>query len=256
MKKASVFTIIIFLHLLVIPGIQQPVARAESSNSTSGIVLPEGYKSDDIVAVYYELKKKYGEKDEFETKEAYKKRMQEPYSQKRVSFLKDNEIVVAWDDYSLEYEAETQVMTIKRDSYRGGKKVRIKRASYKEGKYEGSNIFGAKVMVSSYSGRDYGIYALNSKELNKKVEINIPPDQAKDLKENFGVLFVCGLKKDNQKSYFKKEYTGVTPTYDLPISYDFSAKYICVDIVEIVFFNKKTGAVYARRGSAVEGGKG
>lgn len=257
MKKQSVLTVVVLLYSLVVAGVQQPVARAENSNSASGCVLPEGYKSDDIVVLYNDLKKKYSEKDEFETKEAYQKRMQAVYPQTRFSFVKDNKMTRVWGNYSLEYDAEDQVMTIKKKWFGSKDEIKIQRINYRRQKYEATNAFGARVMVSEYLGDDYCIYVLNSSDSKKKIKMQITPDQARDLKENLGILFVCDLRKDKRQSYLRKEYEIYSEaTYSSPVSYRFLEHFINVEVVEMVLFSTKTGVIYKRERSGSDEVKG
>ena len=71
MKTLPSLRIVVLLCALVL--MAGPHALAKSTNSD--IVLPEGYKNDDIVVLYNDLNQKYPPKDEFETQAAYEKRM-------------------------------------------------------------------------------------------------------------------------------------------------------------------------------------
>ena len=246
MRAFSVFRITVFLYAFVLLTVQQPVAKA----SVPSIVLPEGYNNDDIVVLYNDLKKKYPEKDEFETKEAYQKRMQVPYSKEIVLFVKNNDVLIRWDKYYTRYDAENQVLSLKKFLYKS--EIKIKRTKFSENKYKGVSGFGVKTIVSSYRGEDYGIYVMNDKYVNKDIEIQISPDKAKELKKNLGILFVCDLKNHDQKAYVKKESYYKSPTFTSPTKYDFSEYYVFVDVIEMVIFNNKTGTVYVKKVFEVE----
>lgn len=251
MKTSSEFRITVLLCAFVFVTGQYAVAKA----STPGIVLPEGYSNDDIVALYDDLKQKYPPRDEFETKAAYEKRMQIPYDGKtRFVFVKDAELSVpgGGSGYSfLKYDAEKQKVVLKRLLVSVDGKIGIKRTGYKEEQYEATNAFGAKAIVTEYRATFFRIYVANQDDFKEKIEIQLPPDQARALKENFGILFVCDLKS-SAKGYTKEGFNSKKPTFSSPSSYAFSEKHVHVNVVEVVIFNGKTGAIYVKQELALE----
>ena len=246
MRTSSVSRITALLFAFVLTA--GPHALAKSTNSD--IVLPEGYSNDDIVALYDVLEYSYSPKGEFETQAAYEKRMRTEYEGKtRYFFVK--EILEGWvakgaPGYNyLKYDAENQIVTLKRVLKLFDGKVKIKRTKYSREEYEAVNGFGAKVIVSAYKGTDYGIFVENQSDFRKEIDVSLSPSDARALKENLGLLFVCEIKKDNEKGYLKDGLTFKKAEFSSPRSYAFIEQYVRVEVIEIVIFNRETGFVYA-----------
>ncbi|MGZ8448437.1 MAG: hypothetical protein ACXWWV_02445, partial [Candidatus Deferrimicrobiaceae bacterium] len=71
--------------------------------------LPPGYLGHDIVALYERLSKAFPPKDEFESTEAYQKRLQGGYPQGNLAFLVENRFAMI----SASYDPDVQNMLIK-----------------------------------------------------------------------------------------------------------------------------------------------
>lgn len=246
MRTSSVSRITALLFAFVLTA--GPHALAKSTNSD--IVLPEGYKNDDIVVLYNDLKQKYPPKDEFETQAAYEKRMRVEYEGKTKYFfvkeILEGGVAKGAPGYNyLKYDAENQIITLKRVLKLFDGKVKIKRTKYSREEYEAVNGFGAKAIVTSHSGIDYGILVENQSDLIKEIDVSLSPSDARALKENLGLLFVCEIKKDNEKGYLKKGFTYKRAEFRSPRSYAFPEQYVRVEVIEIVIFNRETGFVYA-----------
>lgn len=247
MRTPSVFRITVLLCALVVAAGSHALARS----TKSGVVTPKGYSNDDIVAVYNDLKQNYAPKSEFETQAAYEKRMQTSYKGKaKFFFTKEMYAVVApgaMGYYYLGYDADNQIVTLKRILKLVKGKIKIKRTHYNRKKYEASNAYGAKAIVTSHEGTDYGIFVENKSKFEENIEFTLPSDDAKALKNNFGIMFACELKPDTKKGYFKQDFTYLEASFSFPDSYSFSEHYIRVDVTEVVIFNNKTGTVYLKQ---------
>ena len=245
MKTLSLFRIVGLLCVFVVTAGQHALAQS----TKSGVVIPQGYSNDDIVAVYNDLKKNYGPKNEFETRAAYKKRMQSGYKgPAEFFFTKEMYAVVApgaMGYYFFGYDADNQIVTLKRVLKLLKGEVKIRRTHYNRKQYTASNAYGGRAIVTSHQGTDYGILVENESNFKGKIQVQLPPREAEALKNNFGIMFVCQLKPDPGKGYLKDDFTYLDATFSFPDDYAFSEHYIRVNVSEVVFFNNKTGVVYS-----------
>lgn len=216
---------------------------AVAANAREKVVLPKGYSNDDIVQLYKYLRKKYPPREDDEKKDAYLKRIQEPLQKNKYTFAS-----AAYPDMKGyiygRYDTTQEILRIGKVIDDEG--LMIKRIKQKEYDYVAQNIFGAKVIVHGISEDYYGIYAINSEDLNNFIFIKMSSEERTELKNNFGVLFVCELKKIGEKGYTKQTVGTKQATFTSPISRSFLKKYIYVEVTEVVVYNKKTGEVYAK----------
>lgn len=214
---------------------------AEAANTRDKIVLPKGYVNDDIVQLYEYLRKNYPPRKDDEKKDAYLKRIEEPLRKNKYTFAN-----VAYPDMKSyvydRYDTTQEMVRISKAIDDEG--LTIKRIKKKEYDYVAQNIFGAKTIVHGISEDRYGIYAINDKDLINYIYIKMPSEKRTELKKNFGIIFVCELKKIGENSYTKQTVGAKQATFSSPISMSFLNKFIYVEIIEVVVYNNKTGEVY------------
>lgn len=247
MRTVSVLRYTVLLYVLVVAVGSQAFAQSTKSE----VVTPEGYSNDDVVAVYKDLKKNYAPKSEFETHAAYMKRMQKSYKGKaKFFFTKEMYAIIlpAGIGYTyLKYDAENQIVTLKRSLKKYGNKVKIKRYFYSRNEFEASNAYGGRTLATAHNGTDYGILIENGSEFKGKIQFQLHPVDAEALKDNFGIMFVCELNPDAKDGYFKDDFIFWDSILNFPDSYSFSEHYIRVDVTDVVIFNSKTGIVYLKQ---------
>ncbi len=92
----------------------------------------------------------------------------------------------------------------------------------KKKEYEAGNKFGAKIIVTEYTGWDYGIALIGVNQgINPQPKLetnfNISPEEGRDLKANLGVLLICKVKLGgNPPAYTLNSAIHIEPTMDSP----------------------------------------
>jgi hypothetical protein len=228
--------------------------------------LPSDYKGYDIEKLYHELENKFPKKDEFETKEAYIKRIQSFGSNDLYAFGIEKHTI----SLHSKYDAESQLFEVIITSTQKTEKTVIVTKSSPEGtrEYLASNAYGAQIVVKEYRGTQYGIGLVNKekfgtggvkeKELfsffkflkgfkEHSIKINLLPDIARSLKENLGILLICQLRASSDPiSYVFKSYLHSKPTFDKPTELSYSQKFVFVNLLEIWVYHTKTGTIFAK----------
>jgi len=221
------------------------------SFDTSITVLPKEYKGDDIVSMYNYLSNKYPSKDEYETKEAFESRINSNIPKAIFAFVRDRVDGIRWSKERLEYNPETETMTIdipEDISGRGIDKreiIKIKRIGNTRKDLIGKNIFGGEVNGSFYKADDYGVCT----DSNRKIRIKENPEEARVLKQDYGLLLICKISPNMKTETAIRGVTGKgldtkAATMDWPTLIVVRNHFIFVSIMEIWVFNKKTGYIY------------
>lgn len=143
--------------------------------------------------------------------------------------------------------------------------------------YIGSNAYGAMREVTRYTATQYGLALVNEVDFGKNrysltskksildgirdisLVIEIPPEKAKTLKNNVGVLLLIkpALNKSrvnplnvNQGNDLIFESSKYLPaTIDAPSSHSYNRKFINAEIIEIWIYDIKKGEVILKRKS-------
>ncbi|MCX5822279.1 MAG: hypothetical protein NTY86_01915, partial [Deltaproteobacteria bacterium] len=196
--------------------------------------LPPNFTGTDIIKLYTILLKKAPlKKDEFETTADYEKKSMvavadtdDVYAFKLDPHMNLRSGVTVYpynaDAQNLQIDIETSPLSkYTFQDYRSS--MIIKHVAGTSKSHMGSNAFGAKVLVTSLTGKQYGIALTNQKDFgtsrydgssvettlmsNRTISliIEIPPDKAKILKNKIGVLLLCKtrlykLKEDTTPS--------------------------------------------------------
>lgn len=246
--------------------------------------LPPNYKGTDIAKLYAILAKKAPlKKEEFETTAEYEKKIAEAVPGDIYAFKIDAGSILHGLSVS-PYDADTQKFQISLETewlskftfkdYRASFIVKtIDKGSHS---YVGSNAFGATREVTSFSATQYGLALVNQQDFGSSrhddnkyniktpltsirevsITIQIPPDKAKTLKYNIGVLLLCkpALYKPDIEELFKNEgndlifesYDSSQATIDSPTSHLYERKYINVEILAIWIYDIRTGEVISK----------
>lgn len=251
--------------------------------------LPPNYMGHNIAKLYFELEKKFPPKDEFERQESYINRIQSFKPTDLYAFA--IETYPSNSHYNAEKQTLGVSFNIGKyfgnDSSRWGKELaNVRTISHKvsEEKYIGSNAYGAKAVVKKREHWDFGIafsnvqlvsdkylklernymkhevqegsvYVIRGGEFYEitgyKIDINISPDEAKNLKENLGVLLICIPKasKNNELFYKRKDYSRAT--IDWLYETTTIEHVIFVKVLEMWVYDIKNGQIYAKQKMAI-----
>jgi hypothetical protein len=234
--------------------------------------LPPNFKGSDIVKLFSTLKKKAPlKKAEFETTADYEKKISAAVTDDVYAFK------LASDAYGQPlkiqpYNADTQKLQIDIETtalsqylfegYRAS--MIIKDINGPSRSYIGSNAFGADVLVDSYSGTLYGIALVNQTDFatnNYNVRtinllLDMPPEKAKSLKNNIGILLLCKptlyrpnakmtLCEGNDLVFEDTSYSGAT--IDNPTSLSYERKFINVEVLSIWVYETNTGSILFKK---------
>jgi hypothetical protein len=259
-----------------LPPKEEKEAYSTKPFDTKVTALPAGYTGHDIVALYKRLSKAFPPKDEFESTEAYQRRLQGEYSKDTFAFL----ITLGFAIYA-SYDPDAQnilievsaehVLNLDSDLIHKPKEssrynpwsdhetvINVKRIDSASNKYEAGNKLGAKTVVTEHTGKDYGIGLVNNdsfpppekyriQQRLRNINLKISPDEARDLKGNLGVLLICRVRAGGDPpKYFFPSYYHVKPTMDSPTEISFLQYFVKVDLFEIWVFNRRTGSIYAK----------
>jgi hypothetical protein len=245
--------------------------------------LPPNYKGIDIARLYSLLAKKAPlKKEEFETTAEYEKKIADAVPGDVYAFKIDAGSGLHGLRVS-PYDADTQKFQITLETewlskytfedYRASFIVRtLDKGSHS---YIGANAFGATREVTSFSATQYGLALVNQQDFGSSrhddnkyniktpltsirevsIAIQIPPDKARTLKDNIGVLLICKptlYKSDAELSLRKgndiifENYDSSQATIDSPTSHLYERKYINVEILAIWTYDIRTGEVISR----------
>jgi len=246
--------------------------------------LHPNYKGTDIARLYSLLAEKAPlEKAEFETTAEYEKKIREAISGD-IYALKIEEGHGLYGLKVSPYDADTQKFQISLETewlseytfedHRASFILKtLNKSSYS---YIGSNAFGAKRLVTNYDATQYGLALVNQQDFGSSsydddkyniktaltsirkvsIAIQIPPDKAKSLKENIGVLLLCkpALYKSEEEVSSKsgndlifEKHNSSKATIDNPASHFYERKYINVEILSIWIYDIGTGEVLSKK---------
>lgn len=221
-------------------------------------VLPENYSGVEIISFYNKLSKSIQPKDEFETTDAYNKRVYNGCPKEMFSFVKTTKYKGGgWDSFTSKYSPDDGVLTVSygparyhltRTGYELGY-IKLIRTNERENEYVASNAYGAKTTVSSYHGDEYGIKVINKKAFDtKEFTIKLTPDEARAAKNDVSFLIIGKIEpSDNPLSITATDSNYSSATIDCPVEYFYRLKLVCLKVYEVWVFNKKTGVIYVKQ---------
>lgn len=224
--------------------------------------LPAEYQGDSIKPLFA-----IPSKDEFETTAQYQTRLASaapPIGAIKVFRIPSARAV---------YDADRQVLKVQiasGDTYDGFEKsslasLEVLREESGKREYEGSNAFGAKIMVSASTNRLYKLVFDSRRATGQRysvlgdmfqtLELSMGVDDARTLKPRVGVIAVCRLKARPAPKFpipsasegpTATGFNSTKPTRDFP--YDISTYYYAlpVDILGLWVFDNPTGRVLGK----------
>lgn len=227
----------------------------------SSSYLPPNYMGHDLksIAEALEERKGHAKKDEYETTEQYKQRIQDEEHKPLIDTLTLDDIFSFVVFPESKYDADTQTLTlmvkatILGDQYKndwlmvaihGPDLYRLKNT------YIGSNAYGAETEIEKLRVIDIQLafsnksglplnYSYNLPEAFKFDLENITPETAKAIRNHLYMAFIYQLKEP----YFSESYSMIEPTRDEPKDYFWSHKNILTLLKEIWVFNKTNGEI-------------
>lgn len=230
---------------------EETVVYDTASFDLSTQKLPQNYNGHDIEKVYIALRQ-VPEKDEFETTEAYKKRLQAATPPSLYAF-RDEPV------YS-EYNADTEMLEIPlylrtanvRDASCTVAGIITKRIENPVKKYTGKTAFGVEVEVEKHSGEEYG-FAFGSDNIGGYdsdfgfIKIRLAPDAAKSQKDNLAMIYVCKIRaSDDALTFAFLDLELQTATISNPVEEDYTQHYVFADLLEIWVYNYLTGEILSK----------
>lgn len=228
---------------------------------------------DDISVVYKDLAKRFPPKSEFETTENFRKRIS-GISTQYIFMYKESRLL--WKLNSC-YDADSQVMAVElniehkidllnrnnSDKY----SLAVAERTNKLGSMVAQNAFGAKATVESVKISKFEMNidniisvrsalgsASDSRAFNGSsdcrfmygLQFMLPPDTAKKVKGNIGLVFVAQPVVGDFGIYTYTSDAYSAATFDSPVSAEFGYYGINVTLKEIVVIDKRNFTVLAR----------
>jgi hypothetical protein len=235
--------------------------------------VPQDFAGHDFKKIWTTLGVRFKAKDEFESTEAYQKRIADAAEKPIIGTISANSpLAFSYEKADASYDADRLILTVTIDlsdvmviddkNIKTQKGIQVAKADVKDlGTYVGSNAFGAertikKSQITEYmivlnNPRDYKAYTDRAEKgtladyLSKgdiKVELNLPPEKAREAKANLTVLFLCSLAKP----YAGIDFDHIAPKIDSPIDITTIKEYLAGRIDEIWLFNRATGEIYQK----------
>ena len=208
------------------------------------------------------LSKEFPRKDEFETTAQFENRLARISGGKPCCFKMETS-----DPYHgiiKPYDADKGVIVIElasdyTDPLRfdpgPGKRssLRMRQTELKRKSYVGENSFGVKRRITRIEERVYALavdemYFNPDKDYHEyRFELALSPTEAKELKNNLGILIFCKARHYGGDTAFtlnKNDYVAATINFPTEISTDI--RYISVGILQVWLYNVKTGHVLSK----------
>lgn len=239
--------------------------------------VPPTFKGNDarIIAKGLLLSPLFKRKDEFESTAAYEKRLNDTAS---VTFADGSNAAAvlvfkvtdingrgaALDSSGASYDADTETLTFKLDvtefrNYEATIKaaeptVLLAPSDYKDlGSYIGENAYGTKREVHKSEFTGYRLLINNELAFPKltrtaygyspiTVAVKLPPEQARQAKAAFGVLYFAKLVRP----YLGLSFLSVEPKIDNPREIKNVTYNVYADVSEIWIFNTVSGEIYSK----------
>lgn len=240
---------------------------------TSVSKLPVNFQGHNIIELYETLSRRLSAKGEFETSQAYDKRITQALTRPIKGQLTPRSTMAVVVDLSLpgkitglKYNADTQMMQAV--LYTGdiplgmggdynSKKDQLVIYGPEEKKakdsYVANNAYGVEREVSEIECNAYNLIMLNGRQFEFKFSefglmgetqnlFNTKMDiaSAKQSKANIDLLIVFQIASP----YVRKFTNYFTPTIDVPVDKTTNSHYIYVNVSEMWLFNTKTGKIY------------
>lgn len=242
---------------------EEPIGKYDHNPvDLAATILPKNYTGHDLKSIYEALEKRKisARKDEYETIEQYKQRIQDSENKPLLGKLDLNDlfsfVVTPTSSY---YSADLKTLTlwVRADVVLDGVSIDSSMVGIvgpnlysNTSTYIGSNAYGALTEVEKIRGT-YVYLAFSNKSAlplisqeygfgNFKLELgNITPEIAKAIRENLYIAFIYKLKEP----YLRDGFVSQEPTRDDPKDYFWVHKNVHAISKEIWVFNKTNGEI-------------
>jgi hypothetical protein len=244
--------------------------------------LPPDFKGVDIAKLFTLLSKKAPlKKEEFETTAEYEKKVRAAITDDIYAFKLDTDISPFFSTPLVihPYDADTQKLRIDIimcDLSESNSRVSvvIKDVEIDRGSYVGSNAFGVKVLVHTATHIQYGIALVNQQVfylhiqdpsfstrmsptyITATIQLEIPPEKARRLKNNIGVILLCkpslyvstgqSLLESGNSLVFRDRKSSKA-TIDSPYSDHTDRSFINVEVLSIWIYEINTGSILLKQ---------
>ncbi len=222
--------------------------------------LGPNFKGHNCTAITNALEKINLKKDEFESSDAYAARTEAAlkgtvYGQ--VSFEDNLALVVDVNPIDIKYDADSQTLsmnriilhrTMEKHGSTGGLTPGevVQKLSNENSEYIGTNGFGARVVVTKYSGSVCAVGLKISKNRKSSglseltFESHVPPDIARASKDKISIAYVGKIAPPYAGTY--AFFTD--PSRDRPVEFAISGDAVYIAPEYILVFNRSTGEVF------------
>jgi hypothetical protein len=135
--------------------------------------------------------------------------------------------------------------------YPGGSTLRSSTGRASHRTYTGSNAYGALMKVDQYNFKEFKLLIANvatvpfvANLVPKRLhfEIPMPAEKAREVKPQIQAIAICKLLAP----YTTSVAVHREATRDSPIELNIDRKYIIVDLLDVLVYNRDSGEVYAR----------
>jgi TonB family protein len=239
--------------------------------------VPPSFNGNDFETIYDSLllSRKFFQKNEFETTAKFNERVNNPVNIKLGGNLTAaNTLVFVYkpfgnfvsDGLSAEYNADKEILSVKilTNSFDGqaGNTTDNRFLAYfgtavkpsilkSDGSYIGENSFGVKRNIQKFSGNSFSLVVANISDFFKanynstpslETELNLPPAQARLVKNNLAVAYFMQLTSP----YYGIDITESKPTIDVPKDIKIYHEFLFGNVSEIWLFDAVSGIVYSK----------
>lgn len=223
--------------------------------------LPVKFRGHDPSMIFKRLEERQRtlKKDEFETTESYRQRIQAQASRPFLGVLTPLDIFAfVIDKPESEYDADKQILHLRAKSSSlilggKGKMSMTCKATKVESAYLGTNAFGTKVRVKQTliqvyaiefeNYQQFPIFRMDLEHAGFFVDLSLKSQNARNLKENLRFLLVCRMAAP-----YTTDNTSVvhSATFESPHENILSAYSLNTELLEVWLFDSTTGEVQAK----------
>lgn len=265
-------SICIFILILIMPSFVMGQSIKKQDSKLESNTLPPHLRGESLATIYDTLKKRFPEKDEFESTEQYNRRSKADDTARE--YWISVELDYMW--HLLQYDADSETLRIKLDihhvypTYKSERlkdfpplAIALKNVATGQNGSIGSNVYGATANVTTYYAEYYYIAIVNHSAFCKRnneckglpqwtINCHIPREEAKHLKRdiitwNIGIVIKCKPQRYVDSGPFTEEsVVGTTATLGDPSRLISEKKYVSAQLLGAIVFNSQSGNIYAK----------
>jgi hypothetical protein len=218
--------------------------------------LPPGYPGHDIVKIYEGLAEAPSSVAEPKSAKSHPKKPKRQYPRELFALVcgqpTEGEAV---KETTVRYDTDRRMMavtflplTARSPSLMHRSIVVFREVSGPEETLETLDESGSTTVVKTYYEQHYGIASDGILHLSTDIYLGMAPRETRELRDRIGVLLVCRLKPMGdppQLTRLESSLAGANAT--LPVETFYFQHLVGVELLEIWFYNKETGAVYLKK---------